>query len=667
MSRRFAMVLCFMGVLLGGHLYCIGKVDTQAFALSEAFLKKHHSRMEQLLERLDLDREGLSAVKDAMEDQHVGLACRLLLEYYQKRGMDAELLPKPIAGYGDATRERAQAALDDVFYAQDVAGKPPAREDGLYDWSYQGPDDTMEWAWFFNRHNCFRDMYLMWEETGDARYPEKISVIVKDWVEANRVPRLMSFSPAWRALEAARRIEGPWVEVFFRLQDEPAFSAEARLMLLSSIPDHGNYLMKHHALWGNHKITEMMALLQLALAWPEFQESPKWLDYAVTTLVEQLYAQSYPDGSYKELANHYQRVALMSFQRAANLLHAAGRSDKAVVLEERLTLMWAYFMGVARPSGWGPLNSDSDQEHNHHYYERYREPYENTPLDYKGTLPTHFYPWAGHAVMRQDWSDESLWAFFDVGPHGTDHQHADRLHVSVSLGRFDVLVDAGRYTYEPGRVRDYYQGAASHNLVLWHGLGSQAPPHEVSEPLPVRAEMRADADMFEATVRFPAKVFSGQGGAEHTRRVIFQKKGYKTGYWVVVDHLKSYGVSRWNTRWHFHPDCNVEIIDGIARASLPSGQQLAVIPIGFTSEVSVLSGVTGFDYAGWYSREFNYQRPSVLVDFETWGQEPKSQVWLLLPVMSHDALPSVTILHEGFIGIKWGDGHYEVSPISFIE
>ena len=71
---------------------------------------------------------------------------------------------------------------------------------------------------------------MAWLDTAEAKYITAINDLIIDWIRANPVPRYMNFSPAWRALEAARRIEQPWLEVFFRLQHEAAFSPEARIM-----------------------------------------------------------------------------------------------------------------------------------------------------------------------------------------------------------------------------------------------------------------------------------------------------------------------------------------------------------------------------------------------------------------------------------------------------
>lgn len=618
---------------------------------AQRWVSREQSRLTALLDALELSRAGLQPVREAYENEDWERAATALVAYYRQRGVHSELLPEP-SREPERSQRGAEGALKRIFYSQDVESAVPSGEHSLYDWEHKGPNADVEWAWFFNRHPVFRELYAHWQVDPNPEYPAVASDIVIDWVRHNPPPRFMSFSSAWRALEVARRLEAPWMDVFWGFMETPEFTDEARILMLASIPAHANYLMKHHAFGGNHKITEMMALLMVALVFPEFKESEMWLDYAVRKLEEELFNQTYPDGAHKELSNHYQRVVLLSFQRVLNLLKAGEQDGYYESMLPRVEAMWDYFVGVMRPIGWGPLNNDSDREDNQDYITRFAQPYYHRAdwqyiltRQQEGQKPegtaSQFFPWAGHAVMRRDWSGSTPWAFYNIGPYGTDHQHKDRLHLSIDVGNRPFLVDSGRYTYKPGAARDYYQGGSGHNLVLLEGRASEPPPYAVESPMLVLAQVGDAYDTFAASVRFPAKPMKGQGSATHKRTVTFVKEGIEgasLGYWWVEDELISYGNEHWQTLWHFHPDCEIRLEGHTAITQFSQGVNLALIPFGFDAEVTVSRGSEN-PYQGWYSENFKQQRPATALIYETSARSPKTQRWLILPLAENESLP----------------------------
>ena len=495
-----------------------------------------------LLEALNLYYPGLEKVKRHYERGEVHEACQALLSYYEERGLPEKLWPEPLLHEDSESKE----ALEGIVTFQGITARQAERSSGQLDWFDRGPNKDPEWAWFLNRHQHLR---LLLQE----RAIKKINDQLIDWILSNPTPRRYRFSATWRPLEAARRIDA-WLEIFFTLQKDPAFSEEARLLLLSSLRDHGDFLKKFHAFGGNHLLTEMTALATIALAWPEFKESKKWLQYAKEKVAEEIGKQVYPDGAHKELSNHYQRVVLQSLQRFINLCG-----------EGEIENMWDYYAQVMRPDGRGPLNNDSDLEDNRSFLEKGNVFYNREDWSYlcsggrEGQEPdvpaSRFYPWAGHAVMREHWGPDSQWAFFDMGPSGSAHQHRDQLHLSLSRGENSFLVDAGRYTYKPGRFREYFSGPLSHNVLILDGQGSVPPPNVAQKPFPITWQIERNWDFFSAEVRFAGNNWKGQGSAFH-KRSIFYLRGR---YWLVVDEVKTFGWHEVEVLWHFHPGCSVGV------------------------------------------------------------------------------------------------------------
>ncbi|MBN1403986.1 MAG: alginate lyase family protein [Opitutales bacterium] len=616
--------------------------------IDASFVAQNKERIQTLFSKLDLDYPGLEDVKKSYQSGGLKDACEALLDYYAKCGRKPAVNPLNQNPDYDVLL-RASDTVEGYFTEQNQRAKAALRSDGGIDWDDYGPNGDKEWAWFINRHVFFRDLGEAWLYSGNDSYTTAISSFIEDWVINNPYPDRTNFSPQWRALETARRILESWTPVFYEIAD--SLSPEARLLMLCSLPEHADNLHEHGSFWGgNHLLTEQSALLLLATAWPEFKDAPVWLADAKETSEREILGQSYPDGAYTELTNHYQRVVLDSLERSLRILRNAGENDEA--LEERAALMWDYFANVMRPNGTGPLNNAGDLDYNRsRVLEAYRA-YKRDDWLYiasngmNGSAPdgpaSRFFPWAGQAVMRSGWDSHAQWAFFDIGPNGSAHQHNDRLHLSVSLGQHDILVDSGRFIYQPGKWKDYFTGASAHNIVMINGQAPLPPPSAVSEPLPVQAHIEADYDFFSAKNSFSSNLQTGSKGAEH-RRSVYYKRG---AYWLVMDMVLSYGETRVDTLWHFHPDVGLSNDEGglIAWADENTGLKIKQIG-GPAVEWSFTMGNEN-PVQGWYSPDYNTKWSACTGTASATIRSPECIVWLLWPT-ENGPIPACTVRKLG--------------------
>ena len=613
--------------------------------LTKRFVDANAERLSKLLDEIDLNHSGLEECRRLANLGDMKGALEALLAYYAN---SHRVLPlEPLSHEADYdTIIRAADALGGVFTEQNVRASQKRRPDGGLDWADQGAHGDKEWAWFINRHLFLRDMAETYLSTGRRTYSEAISGYISDWVLANPYPDKLTFSAQWRALEAARRITDSWAILFYSV--EVNISPEARILMLSSLQDHASDLADHGSFWGgNHLLTEQSALALIAVAWPELRDSQKWLTQAREKSRHEIFAQTYPDGAYKELTNHYQKVVLDSLERLLAILRNANASDAA--LEERARLMWEYFADVTKPNGNGPLNNAGDLEYNRNgileIYDNYkREDWLYIASDgARGTPPnvppSRYFPWAGHAIMRSGWDRDAQWTFFDMGPHGSAHQHDDRLHIDISLGQYDILVDSGRYTYQPGIWKNYFTGAKAHNVVLVNSHAAITPPLTVSKPLPNISIVGNEYDFFAASEMYESDVISGTGGARHTRS-IFYRRGK---YWLVIDNIEAFGPTKVEALWHFHPDVIIapEGSDIIAWANELTAlrmRQIGQIPM----EWSFVRGGTN-PVQGWYSPDYNTKWPATTGIAMAQISKPTTFVWLLC---AKDEEPPVTTVSE---------------------
>ncbi len=545
---------------------------------------------------------------------------------------------------------RADAALENRFIELGKSSMLPVRKNGHLDWGHQGPDNEPEWAWMNNRMLVLPALVEQWEKTGKSYYLEKVNDLLVNWIRANPYPRARSFSAQWRALETARRVLDSWIPVYQRLKMEPGFSAEARHLLIHSLQDHAHNLRYYATKWGgNHLLTEMTALSAIAITFPEFEKAAQWLSYAEEVFKNEILKQTYPDGSYKELTNLYQRVALQNAQRYIELMHYnGGRVDP--LLLKRVEKMWNYYAYVMRPDGKGPLNNASDLEDNVYYLKQVIDFYNRDDWHYiasngrEGTRPdgppSRYFPYAGHAVLRSGWREYDFWAFFDLGPHGTAHQHHDRFHLSLSEYGQDFLVDSGRYTYQPGRDRAYFTGPDAHNVIILDNESTVPLVSQSHQPLNVLAVITHSHDFFASKSLFPRKPLFGKGHNYHAR-ALYHRRGE---YLVILDHVKVYGINRIDALWHFHPDINIQRYFGVVNAasSRISDATLKLIPlVPSNAGYRLVQADNDNEYASWYSSDYNQKVHSSLA---VYSLEVFRPIWLawVIPLLGSKTNPIIS-------------------------
>jgi len=600
----------------------------------EALCRAHPARVESLFEALDLERQGLEAVKAAVDNGTLPAACTALLDYY-RQGDTASWLRKPAVKPGTNRVASADTFLAGTFSAYSVSAEVPLREDGGLDWSYNGPNGDREWGWGLNRHPWVSALVDAYHATGNPDYIEGFDRLIRDWVTANPYPGEKNNTPQWRGLEVHSRVAGAWPHAFYGLQHADGFTPAARILMLSSLPDHAHYLRNFHANSGNWIAMELLALAMTAACWPEFKQADAWFDYATSRLVPEITRQVYPDGVQKELTSHYHSVALGSFDRFVQLAKRVGRPLPEEVTSgiERMCNYTAYAM---RPTGHGPLNNDSNLDFNRPQTTDRAKQFERPDWAYIATNgaegarpegePSVVFPWAGQVIMRSGWDAAAHWAFFDIGPLGTGHWHFDKLHLSVSAYGRDILVDAGRYTYKGGPWRSYFVGSQSHNVVLVDGCRQKAYAREASEPVLNNTAITPRTDYARGT--YDAGFADLQGAATHTRAVVY----LRGEYWVVVDRIETDRPRTVQALWHFHPSCTVEA-DGVSAASTDADKgNVRIVPASDLSwQLDMVNGQTEPEIQGWWSRRYNIKEPSTCAVYTARIDGSATFAWVILP------------------------------------
>lgn len=610
-----------------------------------AWIATNEPYLEKLFDALDPDRPELHPALESWAAGERAAACAELVDYFRTRPPQLAGLAPTLAIRADL-RRRADEFLAGRF---DPLGKRVdllRRADGGIDWDQRGPTQDKEFAWMLNRHLFFSDLLETHAETNDPRYASAVDGVVKDWIESNPYPNRLTFSSAWRALEVARRLLDAWGPYFDRLRDPAVLSDEALLLFLSSIPEHADALDEHASVWGgNHLVTEKIALALAGFLWPEFSAAEHWRENGTKIAIREILEQTYPDGAHTELSNHYHRVVLQTAQHLADLMELAGEAPPPE-FAARLHNMWFYFLAVARPDGWGPLNNAADAEPNWALAQSTgAATAEIRRAVQSGT--SQWFPWAGHAVFRDNWTERANWAFFDVGPAGTAHAHDDGLHLSVALEGRPFLVDAGRFTYRPGPWKDYFTGPASHNVLTLHGFARRPRPPRSVAPLPDPQVLADGTRLTQGEQWFDAQT-APLGRTWRQRRAVIHLPG--AGF-VVIDQMVGFGPVEITARWHFAPGLEREEIDSLMRVCSPQAPERTWM-IGSPNPVG-----------GWHSRQYGEKTANWELD-ERWKCEgPATLVWSIGQADVIDAN-----VEEDLIHITSAGTHYTVTvrPETFV-
>jgi hypothetical protein len=527
-----------------------------------------------------------------------------------------------VAGAQFTDRATADAALARVFTLQGVTATQPLRADGAgYDWEWRGPNNDPEWAWFFNRQQWLPALLASYRETGDARYLATLLADLDDWIATHPPPGRITFSPAWRPLEAARRLLHSWLPVGPALADLSGTNPEFRARFDASLTAHGEHLVAHHAFGGNHLITEMLALSRLGLERPDLPDADRWLAYGLAELKRAYEEQVYPDGAHAELSTHYQRVVTLNYQELLDRLRAADRENLVAEWAPRVARLWSYIAAVMTPSGANPQNNDSDRE------------------DYRGLLAAHapellkrdggnpfarHLPWAGQTVWRGGPTVSEHWGFFSAGPRGTDHDHADHLQFDLSLGADDFLIDSGRYVYAPGRWRDYFAGPAGHNVLVIAGRGALPAPRQITaEPEPPQFRIEGDLSWAWGDAIFSTP---GQARAADWRRLVVYLRDEG---WVVLDRIVAFGSYEAVTQWHWAPALAVGPVGDRWTVRGPASSLIVAGPREGAWRVA--RGQESPAPRGWFSPYFNRKEPATQTDWVQGLRGPRVNVWIFQP------------------------------------
>jgi hypothetical protein len=493
----------------------------------------------------------------------------------------------------------------------------------------------LRFFWELNRHQHFIKLGIAYWLTGDQRYADVFCSQLQSWIDTNPPQHGANWC---NGIEVSMRMLA-WTVAFQFFRRSREFRERAGNTFLKSLWQQTDFLSSHLQstitdVPNNHMIAELVGLLLVGVAFPEFRAAPAWRETGLRLLKQQANAQTHPDGVNKEQATGYHRFV------AEFLLLTIARSRQGAlphepILEQTLEGMLDYMLFILTPAGTAPMWGDADYAsvlglgQNKDFWDfrpmlaagaalfgrpewkfaagRFDEEafwllgdegvksWEQ--LDAQPPKQTsRRFPDAGLYVIRDTWAADTDVAFFRCGPFGLGgeghcaHAHCDLLSSMLWVSGQPLLVDSGTYMYHRP-WRDHFRLTGAHNTVMIDGR-EQAIPRSLFNWKHVPEARCVDWN----EDRVSGALISSQ--VKFIRELVHPRPGV----WELVDTFTGCDKHRMEWFFHFAPGLELDLHEeGHALTVLNNGQSFLTVHIPD-------GGVRPQVRDSWYSRQYGVKQ-----------------------------------------------------------
>lgn len=518
-------------------------------------------------------------------------------------------------------------------------------------------------TWELNRHQHFITLGQAYCLTNDERYARTFDSQINSWMDAN--PPKLGINWASSLEVAFRSIAWIWALYFFRHSSE--VSNETHVRIWKFLYLHARHVETYLSTYfspNTHLTGEALGLFYIGTVFPEFSEAGRWRAKGLTILLAQLERHVQPDGVYFEQSTYYHRYTTDFYLHLLILLRASGESFPAE-LKSKLTLLLEHLMYITRPDGTTPLIGDDDGgrlvkldrcESNDFratlstgaaVFERgdlkfvaggvaeetlwLLGPSGLSQLDQiTAVAPTRqsvaFHD-GGYYVMRDGWSTDSNYLFFDCGPHGVDncgHAHADALSFDLAANGRTLLVDPGTFTYTgSAQLRDWFRSSGAHNTLTVNQSSSSLLSGPFSWATTAGSELLSwlSHNRFDYVSGFHDGFEHLPSAAMHRRAILFLKKDY----WVMLDGVSLRNEA--NLQLWFHFDAQVAPLKGKNSLEVISGN-------GHATRLQLFTFGSGGHWSteeGWVSHCYGEKQEAPVFSYSVLSRHSEELVTFLLP------------------------------------
>jgi len=622
---RAAMATMCAAALLAGWDWTHGAKSAHVAASEEA-AELQSLKPEDVLSKLDLDRPELAAVKAAAQQEGRIKALEALLAHYRAKYPLAE----PSGKVNETSLRVADGVVNHVF--QWGPYEPAQYEQDLrWDWDPRG---DIEWVAAIYRFYWTEPLEQAYRETRDEKYPKAYVDLTRDWIAKHPLEehakthyvydRWRGF--AWLDIQTGVRATR-LCQSFPVMVHAEAFTPEFLGVLLASLYDHQVKTEKlpMNAVH-NKAVFEQRGFVNIAYTFPEFADSRRWMELAMSRLSGNLVAQVTPDGVQREWSGGYHSGVLRD---AVEIMERMEACDIDVPQEyrQRVRGMFDYIFGIATPELGYPMFGDTsrtlDLPEDRSQWQLYPTLMQGTKvfgdpkyaaraaLDYQ-ILPqqtSYAFPDAGMYALRNEWGPGQLYFALHCSPPAiSGHDQPDNGTFELyAYGRW-LMTDSGYYTYghDP-------KGRA------WH---RQTRVHQTLTLDEKDTKVDGKALLWNAEPALTAVVVENGSYERLThRRTVWLVDGQ---FLVLLDEAIGDAPGVVDLHFQFAP----------GEVRLDSGAHWAATRFD-DANVLVWQGpdapVTAAQEDGWYAWTYGRRTPRTAIRFRHNGQAPAAYLTLLVP------------------------------------
>ncbi|MCX6832404.1 MAG: heparinase II/III family protein, partial [candidate division Zixibacteria bacterium] len=346
-------------------------------------------------------------------------------------------------------------------------------------------------VWEISRFQFVYDLGQAYLLTVDEKYPRKFFELVHDWRRKNRDYHGVNFCSA---LESAFRIHAlAWGIWFFK--DSPSLTNEYAGDLYRLIYTCADFVRHHLSRYfspNTHLLGEAYAIFIAGILFAEFQDAHLWQQLGHDTLLAELDRQFTMDGMHAELSTAYHGYAI-EFLLSLVALCKQRNISLETRFHERLQQGVDVLTSLQRPDGAWPHIGDEDGGRlfflsrvpasdfrplldacrallSHGTTSTFVDSFwfcgetaSNSPVRPAVKESSHLVG-AGIIVSH---SKAGMYSLLQCGSSGygdSPHSHADMLHLDISVGADNFIIDPGTCVYTADlEKRNRYRSAAVHN------------------------------------------------------------------------------------------------------------------------------------------------------------------------------------------------------------
>ena len=415
-----------------------------------------------------------------------------------------------------------------------------------------------------------------------------------------------------------------WPYILFSFIKSPYFTDDLIVDWFKSVYEHALRLSEDRTS-GNWLIMEMNGLAHIAILFPFFRDSGKWLSDALATLERELDAQFYPDGFQYELTTNYHDVVINNYQRLFETAKAFS-VPLPQSLHDKLQKACDLYVKIMMPDGTTPDINDGRRASVSDMLEAKSRFFTDDEIRFAldgGKEPEYksiILPYSGFAVFRSGWGKDDVWALFDAAPFGKAHQHEDKLNFLMFAKRRLILCEGGIYAYDDSPMRRYIISTASHNTAMTDGRGQDRASSYVWHDEDIREKADLATNIPDDSVEWAESSYSGGYLGVKDKSIIHNRKIYflrNEHVFAVIDRFSSNSIHSFDVLWH---------IDD-TRISGSSYENLSVFTAGDIREKRIIRGqrdpeIQGFIATG--QAQGSYKEVDCLCDIGLPAERRKS-------------------------------------------